>query len=136
VDPGKFRDDSSVSLKKEIEILKMLEQHERVVKIVEILEDVEFTGTWCTTCACTQYVPSGPDGHCKNCGSHDGHHHSSHEETKLVTLIVQELAVGGELFNIVLHNGALSENIARYYFLQLLEGVQFCHSKGIYHRDL
>ncbi|XVF36545.1 hypothetical protein REPUB_Repub19eG0066900 [Reevesia pubescens] len=34
------------------------------------------------------------------------------------------------------HNGRLSEAEARRYFQQLIDGVEFCHSKGVYHRDL
>jgi hypothetical protein len=75
VDQARFREDSSVSLKKEVEILKVLGEHERVVRVVEIVEDVEFMGTWCATCACTEFIADGTDGHCKNCGSHD---HATH----------------------------------------------------------
>lgn len=34
------------------------------------------------------------------------------------------------------HNGRLSESEARRYFQQLVDGVDYCHSKGVYHRDL
>ena len=34
------------------------------------------------------------------------------------------------------HNGRLSEAKARSYFQQLIDGVEYCHSKGVYHRDL
>ena len=33
-------------------------------------------------------------------------------------------------------NGRLSEAEARKYFHQLIDGVDYCHSKGVYHRDL
>lgn len=33
-------------------------------------------------------------------------------------------------------HGRLSEAEARIYFQQLIEGVDYCHSKGVYHRDL
>ncbi|CAN6482278.1 unnamed protein product [Victoria cruziana] len=32
--------------------------------------------------------------------------------------------------------GRLSENESRRYFQQLIDGVDYCHSKGVYHRDL
>lgn len=32
--------------------------------------------------------------------------------------------------------GRLSEAEARRYFQQLIDGVDYCHSKGVYHRDL
>ncbi|KAE9457339.1 hypothetical protein C3L33_10777, partial [Rhododendron williamsianum] len=34
------------------------------------------------------------------------------------------------------HRGRLSEAEARKYFQQLIDGVDYCHSKGVYHRDL
>ncbi|CAN1341110.1 CBL-interacting serine/threonine-protein kinase 8 [Linum perenne] len=34
------------------------------------------------------------------------------------------------------HHGRLSEAEARRYFQQLIDGVDYCHSKGVYHRDL
>ena len=51
-------------------------------------------------------------------------------------LIVQEIAVGGELFSIISHSGSLSEQLARYYFHQLIDGVEALHSHHIIHRDL
>lgn len=33
-------------------------------------------------------------------------------------------------------HGRLSEAESRRYFQQLIDGVDFCHSKGVYHRDL
>jgi serine/threonine protein kinase len=34
------------------------------------------------------------------------------------------------------HNGRLNENDSRKYFQQLMDGVNYCHSKGVSHRDL
>ncbi|KAK4483923.1 hypothetical protein RD792_011132 [Penstemon davidsonii] len=34
------------------------------------------------------------------------------------------------------HHGRLSESESRRYFQQLIDGVDYCHSKGVYHRDL
>nr|CAD1831512.1 unnamed protein product [Ananas comosus var. bracteatus] len=34
------------------------------------------------------------------------------------------------------HRGKLSEADSRRYFQQLIDGVDFCHTKGVYHRDL
>ncbi|XP_022768517.1 CBL-interacting serine/threonine-protein kinase 8-like isoform X7 [Durio zibethinus] len=59
--------------------------------------------------------------------------------------IILEFITGGELFDKIadgklvimqIHNGRLSEAEARRYFQQLIDGVEYCHSKGVYHRDL
>ncbi|PPD77886.1 hypothetical protein GOBAR_DD25198 [Gossypium barbadense] len=50
--------------------------------------------------------------------------------------IILEFITGGELFDKLVHNGRFSEAEARRYFQQLIDGVEFCHSKGVYHRDL
>ncbi|RZS25196.1 hypothetical protein BHM03_00058363, partial [Ensete ventricosum] len=34
------------------------------------------------------------------------------------------------------HLRKLSENESRWYFQQLIDAVDYCHSKGVYHRDL
>ncbi|GAB4827682.1 CBL-interacting protein kinase 18 [Ancistrocladus abbreviatus] len=49
--------------------------------------------------------------------------------------IVLEHAKGGELFNKVAR-GRLKEDIARWIFQQLISAVDYCHSRGVYHRDL
>lgn len=54
-------------------------------------------------------------------------------DTKLY--IVMELVTGGELFERI-EKGRISEDIARQYFQQLVDGVDFCHKKGVAHRDL
>uniref|UniRef100_A0ACD5VR00 Uncharacterized protein n=2 Tax=Avena sativa TaxID=4498 RepID=A0ACD5VR00_AVESA len=50
--------------------------------------------------------------------------------------IILEFITGGELFDKIIHHGRLGEADARKYFQQLIDGVDFCHSKGVYHRDL
>lgn len=50
--------------------------------------------------------------------------------------IILEFITGGELFDKIVHHGRLSEAEARRYFQQLIDGVDYCHSKGVYHRDL
>lgn len=54
-------------------------------------------------------------------------------DTKLY--IVMELVIGGELFDRI-EKGRVSEDTARQYFQQLIDGVDFCHKKGVAHRDL
>ncbi|XP_027334243.1 CBL-interacting serine/threonine-protein kinase 10 isoform X2 [Abrus precatorius] len=48
---------------------------------------------------------------------------------------VMEYAKGGELFNKVA-KGKLKEEVAHKYFKQLINAVDFCHSRGVYHRDI
>lgn len=50
--------------------------------------------------------------------------------------IVLELITGGELFDKIVAAGKLNEEQARHYLRQLVEGVEYCHSKGVCHRDL
>ncbi|CAA0832357.1 CBL-interacting serine/threonine-protein kinase 10 [Striga hermonthica] len=55
--------------------------------------------------------------------------------TKTKIYFVMEYAKGGELFD-KLSRGKLKEDVARKYFRQLINAVDFCHSRGVYHRDL
>ncbi|KAF3322630.1 CBL-interacting protein kinase 32 isoform X3 [Carex littledalei] len=50
--------------------------------------------------------------------------------------IVLEYVTGGELFDIVANHGRMREDEARRYFQQLINAVDYCHSRGVYHRDL
>ncbi|KAJ3107992.1 CBL-interacting serine/threonine-protein kinase 23 [Phlyctochytrium planicorne] len=50
--------------------------------------------------------------------------------------IVQELVTGGELLYHLASEGSFSEDVAHDYFKQLMEGVQYCHSVGVAHRDI
>jgi len=49
---------------------------------------------------------------------------------------VLELAEGGELFDYVANTGHFSYEVARTYFHQLIEGLEYAHSNKIAHRDL
>ncbi len=44
-----------------------------------------------------------------------------------VIYIVLELATGGELFDYVATTGKFDEKIARFYFRQLIEGLDYVH---------
>ncbi|KAK0579462.1 hypothetical protein LWI29_026662 [Acer saccharum] len=50
--------------------------------------------------------------------------------------IVLEFVTGGELFDKIASKGRLKEDEARLYFQQLINAVDYCHSRGVYHRDL
>jgi len=50
--------------------------------------------------------------------------------------IVLEMVTGGELFDKIVAEGRFSEDKARFYFRQLLAGVDYCHRNGVCHRDL
>jgi serine/threonine protein kinase len=50
--------------------------------------------------------------------------------------IVMELVTGGELFDCLERHGRVDETLARQYFQQLVDGVDFCHKSGVAHRDL
>jgi serine/threonine protein kinase len=50
--------------------------------------------------------------------------------------IVLELVEGGELFDKITSQGRLNEPQARFYFRQVVEGLDHCHSQGVCHRDL
>ncbi|CAK9857118.1 unnamed protein product [Sphagnum jensenii] len=56
--------------------------------------------------------------------------------SKTKIYIVLEYVTGGELFDKILHQGRLKEDESRKYFQQLIEAVDYCHSRGVYHRDL
>lgn len=56
-------------------------------------------------------------------------------ETSTRFSIASELA-RNELFDYIAKGGELKENEARYFFHQVIDAVEFIHSKGISHRDL
>jgi serine/threonine protein kinase len=46
------------------------------------------------------------------------------------------LVAGGELFDRICSKGRFSEDEARYFFQQLIAGINYCHGQSIAHRDL
>ncbi|XVF87116.1 hypothetical protein PTKIN_Ptkin18bG0093700 [Pterospermum kingtungense] len=56
--------------------------------------------------------------------------------SKTKIYIVLEFVTGGELFDKIVSRGKLKEDEARKYFQQLINVVDYCHSRGVYHRDL
>ncbi|KAG9157020.1 hypothetical protein Leryth_009053 [Lithospermum erythrorhizon] len=56
--------------------------------------------------------------------------------SKTKIFIVLEFVTGGELFDNIVNHGRMKEDEARKYFQQLINVVDYCHSRGVYHRDL
>ncbi|TVU17966.1 hypothetical protein EJB05_34028 [Eragrostis curvula] len=61
-------------------------------------------------------------------------HEVAASKTKIY--MVLEFVNGGELFDRIAVKGKLSEEEGRRLFQQLIDGVSYCHEKGVYHRDL
>jgi len=53
-----------------------------------------------------------------------------------MSYIAFKLAEHGDLFDLISKHGPLSEKMAWFCFRQILEGINYCHRKGITHRDL
>ncbi|XP_048438820.1 CBL-interacting protein kinase 32-like [Pyrus x bretschneideri] len=77
-------------------------------------------------------MPSNAEPHNPDGGVHWSEVMGS--ETKI--FIDMEFVTGGELFDKIVNNGRMREDEARRYFQQLINAVDYCHSRGVYHRDL
>merc|ERR1719323_1614809 len=89
------------------------------------VESSLISGTWCIGCGCANYVPNRTRSQCRNC-PHDETAHAMRNERR-VSLIVQELAACGDLFVLIKRSGRFSEELARLYFRQLINGVEYLH---------
>ncbi|XP_023527747.1 CBL-interacting serine/threonine-protein kinase 1-like [Cucurbita pepo subsp. pepo] len=56
--------------------------------------------------------------------------------SKTKIYMVLECASGGELFDRIESKGKMDEAEGRRLFQQLIDGLSYCHEKGVYHRDL
>ncbi|CAG7896857.1 CBL-interacting serine/threonine-protein kinase 17 isoform X6 [Brassica rapa] len=56
--------------------------------------------------------------------------------SKTKIYMVLECVTGGDLFDRIVSKGKLSETEGRKMFQQLIDGISYCHNKGIFHRDL
>ncbi|RKO85448.1 kinase-like domain-containing protein, partial [Blyttiomyces helicus] len=50
--------------------------------------------------------------------------------------LILEYEAGGELFDYIIKEKKVGEDIARRFFRQMVAAVQYCHSRGVVHRDL
>jgi len=57
-------------------------------------------------------------------------------ETSSFIYIVTEYAQNGEIFDFLVNNGKMSELDATHKFSQILSAVNYCHRRGVVHRDL
>ena len=53
-----------------------------------------------------------------------------------VVYAIMQLARSGDLFDFVASSGGLSEPVARFYFCQIINALEYIHSLGIAHRDM
>jgi len=58
------------------------------------------------------------------------------QDTQTQLYLVLEYVGGGELFEKIKFGIDSSEDLVRSFFVQLVSGLQYCHSKGVCHRDL
>lgn len=58
------------------------------------------------------------------------------KETTTLPYIVIEYCPNGEIFDYISTSGPLREEIARFYFIQLMLGLEYMHNMGYAHRDL
>ncbi|KAK7265298.1 hypothetical protein RJT34_32916 [Clitoria ternatea] len=56
--------------------------------------------------------------------------------TKTKIYIVMEYVSGGQLLDRMSYTGRLNECEARKLFQQLIDAMDYCHNKGVYHRDV
>lgn len=57
-------------------------------------------------------------------------------ETAQHIVFVMEVCGAGDLLTYVRRRRKLKEDVAKHMFKQIVEGLKYCHSRGILHRDI
>lgn len=57
-------------------------------------------------------------------------------QTEKYLMLVTEYCAGGEIFDHLVAHGRMSEPVARGYFVQIVDAIDYLHTGGIVHRDL
>ncbi|XP_070576328.1 testis-specific serine/threonine-protein kinase 4-like [Ptychodera flava] len=57
-------------------------------------------------------------------------------ETTSRMYLIMEMAENGDLLDYIKAHGAIPETQAGIWFHQLVDGIEYCHSQGVVHRDL
>ena len=57
-------------------------------------------------------------------------------ESSTMIYLVTEHAARGEIFDYLVANGRMKEEEASRIFAQIVSAVDYCHQKGVVHRDL
>ncbi|KJX97166.1 serine/threonine-protein kinase chk1 [Zymoseptoria brevis] len=60
----------------------------------------------------------------------------SHGKDTAWVWMAMELAEGGDLFDKIEADEGVGEDIAHFYFTQLVSAISWCHGKGVAHRDI
>ncbi|XP_022173270.1 testis-specific serine/threonine-protein kinase 3-like [Myzus persicae] len=57
-------------------------------------------------------------------------------ETTHRVYIIMEYAENGSLLDIIKRDGKIDDDRARKWFMELVNAIEYCHSKGVVHRDI
>ena len=63
-------------------------------------------------------------------------HHAFLDQKQKELIMIMEYANGGEIIDMLREKGTLNEMDARRIILQITNSINYCHTRGIIHRDL